>query len=506
MYLTDKYLYTDVCIVGGGSAGSAAATYAARLGLDTIVLEQQQSLGGMFTNAYVSGLAGVREGFAQEVEARGLERGIIKPSNLCPVFDAEKAKFILEDLVHGSGARIIYDVTVYDAVCENGMIREVLAFCKGTRLIVRAKYFIDASGDAILAGMAGVPTTHGNGEFFGYSSASSLHARFIHVDWSKWKEAMDTWKAENIAKGVSADKVPPLMGEKIREGVKKGLLPPMLGHYLSNTGSRTIPGADPDPEHDLSLLVILHTYFCRNTDPEDLTRQIVEQHYQVDVLEKFFRENLPGWENCSLAALPPMNGIRDGRRIEGEYVFGKEDLATQRKFEDSIARFDDMFDLHHPYTPGLVLRHAVIQNLPEGKPGFYRDITCGPDMHPFGKPTGFECRTDPKGWCEIPYRSIVPLKCDNLFVAGRCFSVDFETLGGCRLVATCMSTGQAAAVAAKLCLEENTTPRALDGKKVHNYLRDVCGIPLDTVYGRLEERLKTKGEPYISPADSVKYR
>ena len=506
MYLTDKYFYTDVCIVGGGSAGSAAAYYAARSGLDVIVLEQQQALGGFFTAGYGSGLAGVREGFASELVIQGEKRGIVKPSSLCPVFDSEKTKFVLEDMVHGAGARIFYDVTVYDTVVENGKIKEVLAFCRGSRIIVRAKFFIDSSGDAVLSAMAGVPVKVGNGEFFGINSASSLHSRFIHVNWAKWSKAMEDWKQKNLKKGIPEDQIPPLMGTKVKEGVARGELPQMLGQYLTNTGTRAIPGADPDPEHDRTLMVILHAYACRNTDPEDLTRQIIEQHYQLDLLEGFFRKNLPGWENCSLVSIAPVYGVRDGRRAEGEYVFSKEDMVTQKKFKDSIARFDDMFDLHHPYTPGLVMRHAVIPSIPKDKPGFYREVTCGPEMHPFGRPVGYECRTDPKGWCEIPYRSIVPLNCDNLFVAGRCFSADFEALGGCRLVSTCMSMGQAAAAATKLCLEENSIPRDLDGIKVHNYLRDVYGIPLDTVYGRLEERTKMKGEPYISPVDSIKYR
>ena len=127
-------------------------------------------------------------------------------------------------------------------------------------------------------------------------------------------------------------------------------------------------------------------------------------------------------------------------------------------------------------------------------------------MHPFGYPEGFECRTDPKGYCEVPYKAIVPRKIKNLFAVGRCFSVGFDTLGGIRLVATCMSLGQAAGVAAKLCLDRDCAPSELDGKLVHKYLMDECGIPLESVTGRLITKAETKGEPYISTADSIKYR
>lgn len=506
MYVADRVFYFDICVIGGGSAGSAAAVYAARAGANVVLLEQQQAMGGMLTNGYVSGLAGIREGFAQEFEQGLAKKGISKPSILCPIFDPERAKLVLERMVHAAGVRIFYDVTVFDAVTEGAIIKEVHAFYRGTRIIVRAKQFIDCSGDAVVAAMVGVPVYHGNGEFFGYSSASTMHARVAHVNWEKWTAAVAEHKREQAAAGIPEENQQALMLKLAKEAVKNGDLPPIMGEYFSFGATRNIPGADLDELHDRSILWILHAYQCRNTDPEDMTRQIVEQHYQLELSEAFARKYAPGWENAVLSSIPGMNGVRDGRRIQGEYVFGREDMVTQRKFEDSIARFDDMFDLHHPVTPGVVMRHAHIARKPEGAPGFYEEEQCNLSMHPYGSPEGVACRTDPKGWCEIPYRSIVPLGIDNLFVAGRCFSADFEAIGGARLVATCMSTGQAAGIAAKLCIDQHTTNRNLNGREVHDYLRDVCGIPLDTVYGRLEERTQTPGEPYISAADSIKYR
>ncbi len=507
MYVAEKILYADVCVIGGGSAGSAAAVYAARAGLDVILLEQQQAMGGMLTNGYVSGLAGVREGFAQEFEKGLQDKGIAKPSVLCPIFDPERAKLILERMVHAAGVRIFYDTTVYDAVTDGRNIKEVMGFFRGSRIVVRAKQYIDCSGDAVVAAISGVPVYHGNGEFFGISSASSMHARMAHVNWDIWSKAVANWKKQQTEAGIPEAKHMSLMLKLAKDAVANGDLPPIMGEYFSYGGTRNMPGADLDESIDRSVLFIMHAYNCRNTDVEDMSRQIVEQHYQLELAEDFVRKYCPGWEKATLTAIASMNGVRDGRRIQGEYVFSREDMVTQRKFEDSIARFDDMFDLHHPVTPGVVMRHAHIPKIPEGKPGFYlADEPLNLKMHPYGTPEGVACRTDPKGWCEIPYRSIVPENIDNLFVAGRCFSADFETIGGARLVATCMSTGQAAGVAARLCLQERKSNRELDGRLVHNYLRDVCGIPLDTVYGRLEERTKTKGEPYISPADSIKYR
>jgi hypothetical protein len=505
MHVSEKIFYADVAVIGGGSAGCSAAISSARAGLDTILLEQQTTLGGMATNGYVSGLAGVLEGNAKEFNDKMNAKGLTKQTPLCPIFDAEKAKLVLESMVIGAGVRILYDITVYDVVTENNMIKEVLAYCRGTRIIVRAEYFIDGSGDANVAAMAGAPVAHGNGEFSGYSSASSLHSRVVHVNFSKWQAACDEWIAKQIADGIPENSRTSLMYEQIKKALANGDMPKNLAAYMRGGGGRLVPGLDPDIEHDRTVLWILHAYNCRNTDVEDLTRQLLEQHVQITKSEEFFNKYCAGWEHAKIVSIANMNGLRDSRRIIGEYVFSGEDLAAQRKFEDSIARFDDMFDLHHPVTPGLVMRHSHVRKPGEGT-GFYREAQCDCDMHPFGRPEGYEARTNPKAWCEVPYRTIVPKIIDNLFVVGRCFSADFNALGGIRLVATCMSTGQAAGVAARLCKKNHVIPRKLNGKEVHDYLVHEEGVPLETVYGRLAERERMSGEAFVSPADSIKYK
>ena len=95
-----------------------------------------------------------------------------------------------------------------------------------------------------------------------------------------------------------------------------------------------------------------------------------------------------------------------------------------------------------------------------------RPAECSSDMHPFVKPGGYEARINPLEYSEIPYRSLVPLKIDNLFVTGRCVSAEFNAIAAVRVIAPSMSTGQAAAIAAGMCIKENIAPRELDGKLV----------------------------------------
>jgi len=510
MYTNEKVLYADVAIVGGGSAGSSAAITAARAGLNTILLEQHISLGGMMTNGYVGGLAGLREGNAKELNDRMESRGIVKPSNLCPLFDCEKAKLELENMVVGAGARVIYETTVYDVVMDGeNKIKAVLGYCRGTKITVYADMFIDGSGDANLAAMAGAPVEYSSAEFSGYSSASSLAARIAHVDVMKWEAARKEWQEKQIADGVPSEQRTTLDKALMQKAYENGDLPAALLAYknqIANQFSRVVPGLDYDSDHDRTTVWYFKSFNCRNTDVEDLTRQILEQHRHLDYCERFLNKYCPGFENAKIAAIPCMNGTRDSRRIRGEYVFSGKDMVGQSRFEDSIARFDDMFDLHHPVSPNLILRHVHIHGEHSEK-GFYCEAKHNLDMHPYTEPEGIEGRTDPKGYCEIPYRSIVPLKIDNLYVVGRCYSADFYALGGARLISTMMSLGQAAAAAAKLCKEKNVTPRQLDGRDVHKYLVEVEGVPLDTITERLLERQGVPGEPYyIVAGDNMKYK
>ena len=510
MYTDDKVLYADVAIIGGGSAGSSAAITAARNGLSAILLEQHIALGGEMTNGYVGGIAGVREGNAKEFVERLDKRGMVKPSNLCPLIDSERAKLELESMVVGAGARVLYEATVYDVeMGDDNKIKAVFAYCRGTRVKVIADMFIDASGDANVAAMAGAPVEYSTAEFSGYSSASSLACRIAHVDIVKWEAAKKEWDEQQEKDGVPKEKRITLDRKLLLEAEKNGDLSTNFVAYkkaLATQMSRIAPGLDPDLDHDRTTVWYFKSFNCKNTDIEDLTRQILEQHRQMDYCERFLNKYCPGFENAKLSTLPCMNGVRDSRRIRGEYVFSGRDMVEQARFEDCIARFDDMFDLHHPVDFNVFMRHIHLHG-PAGEKGFYSEPTHDLNMHPYCEPEGIEGRTDPKGYCEIPYRCIVPLKVDNLFVVGRCYSADFYALSGARLIATMMSLGQAAAVATKLCKDEGVTPRKLDGKKVHKYLMDVEGVPLETPTPRMIEKANMPGKPYYNKqGDNMKYK
>jgi hypothetical protein len=174
-------------------------------------------------------------------------------------------------------------------------------------------------------------------------------------------------------------------------------------------------------------------------DPDDLTRAEVEARAQTMQLLAFFRRDVPGFENARIAATAAQIGIRESRRIVGEYTLTRDDVLNARTFEDAVARSAYPIDIHNPAGAGT---------------------------------TTF--RLPPGASYEIPYRCLLPQRVDGLLVAGRCISTTHEALASTRLTPTVMTLGQAAGTAAALCAAGRYEARAID-------------------YGRLRERLMADG-------------
>ncbi len=485
----------DVLVAGGGVAGVSAALSAARSGLRTLILESQISLGGLATNGFVTGVAGMIEGNCKEWMDRLDTEGnvIIRPH--LPAIDPEKAKLTLENMLLEAGARILYGTYVIDAVTDNGNIKEAVCHTKSGKMTVSAKIFIDATGDADLAAYAGVPYEVGSPQFAGLNMSTTLAFRLANVNLNKYGEANKEWMAKNSAGGKIWTKMS-LMSELEEQAIRNGDLP----YFIFPTALIYPVPQTPSDNADICVMTT-HSFFTRNTDVEDLTRQIIEQHRQIALMEKFFKKYLPGFDKCRITGIANLHGIRDSRRIVGEYILKDTDVACAQKFEDGIAKFPEFFDTHHPTSPRLGFMRHIHMAEPKA-PAICRPAQCTDDMHPFGKPGGYEARVNPLEYCEIPFRSLVPLKINNLLVTGRCVSAEFNAIAAVRVIAPSMSTGQAAAIAAGLCIKNGISPRELDGKLVRKAMIDQ-GIPLDKEPGgHWSEVKKTlKGEFVILPGD-----
>ena len=179
----------DLLVAGGGVAGVSAALTAARQGLKVLLVEGQISLGGLATNGYVNGIAGMVDGNCAEwldkLEAEGAL--IRRPHQSC--IDPEKGKLALERMLLEAGVKIIYGVYVTGVTVKNKIIKEIVCHSTGGEMALSAKLFIDGTGDANLAAYAGVPYEEGGNDFHGLNMGTTLAFRMANVNLPKYGEA-----------------------------------------------------------------------------------------------------------------------------------------------------------------------------------------------------------------------------------------------------------------------------------------------------------------------------
>lgn len=494
-----RKFYCDVAVVGGGVGGCSAAITAARRGLRVMLFEKGVSLGGLATNGFVPQVAGMIEGnckeFVDRLETEGWLKRKSPTDDHNPTFDPEWGKITLERMVMESGCRIIYDATCVDCEMEGNRIKYACFFTKGGWVAVYAKFFIDATGDADLAAMAGTPFEVGGQDFCGLCGSTTLGTRWQGFNKPKYAEADAKWRQEQIDNGVARDKVKPLLYSLEEKAIAAGELPRHVANDFSGIFQVEIPNT---ADEDLGFCTFsFHSYYTHNTDVEDITRQLVEQRQLIARYDLFLRKYVPGYENCHLIGSGSLPGTRDSRRIFGEYMLKAEDIACGTKFEDGIARFPEFFDTHHPTNADVIFMRHIHMKQPKGS-AICRCPQCTAAMHPFGIPAGLEARSDPRDYCDIPYRSIVPLGCDNLLAVGRCSSAEFHANGGMRIIGPAMGTGQAAGVAVDMAVRSGAIPRELDGRAVRKAMIEEEGVNLDAYpEGYWTMMRDMEGEPII---------
>ena len=263
----------------------------------------------------------------------------------------------------------------------------------------------------------------------------------------------------------------------LAHAIPEGKLPPIDNHLNWITH---LPGR---PEHcgmDEVSICFAHSRNCFPTKNEDLTRMYQEGREQVNILAKFLKENIPGFEHSYLSYTGSLLGVRESRRIVGEYVLKTLDFARGERFADAVADTSHHYDLHNPDGPGNI---KWAEEIIDGKVCY---VSSHGGKGSWPPPGGYENMSD--GWgrkgdarqfrknpCDIPYRSLIPVKLENLIVAGRCLSSEFMAQAAARLILCCLNMGQAAGTAAALSLKDNVTLRKLDVPKLQAILKDERG-------------------------------
>ncbi len=427
-----------------------AAIAAARGGCKTLVIERESCLGGLATVGLVNIPLDYVSGIGAEMFKRLEDVDALWHRNT----DPEKHKLILDRMVTEAGCDILFHTQVVDSIVSNGAICGVVVESKSGRQAILAKRVVDCSGDADAAAFAGCEFAMGR-DSDNLTQACSLEFRLGGVDWDKY----------NTSELKAND---PMFFTLLENAIAAGDVPPIENHLNWITH---VPGRAEHCGKDEVSMCIAHSRNCHPLDNRDLTRMYLEGREQVDVLWKFIRKFIPGFDACWLIDTAPLLGVRDSRRILGEYVLTTMDIASRAKFDDVCAISWRVFDIHNPDGMGN-LKWTEIEM--DGKTRYltcHRKPTPKQDLPPGGEVCDYMGRThDDPDWMtlpqpehyDVPYRCLVPAGVDNLLVAGRCLSSDFPAQSATRLVMCCNYMGEAAGTAAAISLNNDIPPRKVD--------------------------------------------
>ena len=434
----------DVAVVGGGSAGSACAIRCAQLGLSVVVIDRYAMLGGSATNATVCPMMPThvahRGVFAQiERELRASGEATRDGTTTMLWFAPERLGMVYERLLTGSGGEVLYDATLVDVLDAPGAdsatrpaprrLRHLVVMTAQGMVCVEAGVMVDASGDAVLARLAGVPTR--SGDEAGANQVCSLRFTMGGIDvdayrdyclslgdeFSPLKSGFFFESAMVVGRGFALE---PLF----RQGVAEGLLSEGDLRYYQAFSVPGKPGVMAFNCPHIPSLV-------SNTTARGRSAAIVEAHAAIDRLARFLRAKMPGFGSSFLVGVAPMLGVRESWRIDGVYRLTEQDYARQARFDDGLVRGDWFIDVHSQ-SKGLFHQKGY-------QPGDYY---------------------------EIPYRCFVAPQVSNLLVVGRCISTTFLMQASVRIIPTVIDMGDAAGCACALSAASGVLPLALSGVEV----------------------------------------
>jgi len=440
----------DVIVIGGGMAGCAAAVSAARAGCQTLLIESFGFLGGWATAALVNPfmshcaadgkalVGGLYEHIRERLRSAG---GLLANS-----FDSEAMKFVLQEMVIESGAGLRLHTFLERArVRGDGSIAVRLRSKTGVEEI-GCRRLVDCSGDGDAAVSLGARYEMGDAE--GLPQAVTLMFDMGGVDFARAmayvRDHPDQFRFPKLP--TDADPV------KLAEGVIS-----VAGYYdlVAEARAKGEYEAAGDlifyigrPQRGTVVFNTTHIGDVDGANADDLTRAEIEGRRQMMSIVGFVRKYVPGFEESYLLQSAAHVGVRETRRIIGEYLFSEDDVIEARKFDDAICRLAYPVDVHSGRGSGYT-KSEEEEDRRRARPN-----------------------APPRGdWYEVPYRCLVPLGVEDLLVAGRCVSSTQAGHGAIRIMPCCAAMGEAAGTAAAMSLRDGIAPRRVDGTAVRDALR-----------------------------------
>lgn len=404
----------DLAVIGGGYAGVAAALAAARTGAEVLLVDKSNCLGGAAVNClvnpymlYWTEMNGSRvdlsAGIFLELHRRMEARGAMWQET----FLEEELKFVLNEMVAEAGVDLLFHAYIFKAEKADGRITSVTVATKSGEMVIEADYFIDATGDAQLAYLAGCPTVLGR-EPDHLCQPMTLCFRLGNVDVEKFFAGKERLNAEH-AKSLAAGE---LMNPRENILVFKTPVKNVL-HFNTTRVVRKNP-----------------------TDPVEVTEAEVLARKQVYEIYDFMKKHADGLEDSFLMMTAAEIGVRESRMIVGDYVLTEQDCRNCVKFEDAIAACNYDIDIHNPEGTGT--SHYYF---------------------PVGE------------YYTIPYRSLIPKGVENMLVAGRCISSDHGAQASYRIMPVVCCIGEAAGEAMGLAVRNRCSVREIHPQVLRSELR-----------------------------------
>lgn len=400
----------DVIVAGAGAAGICAAVAAARQGARVCLVERYGVLGGNLTVGFVGPILGMVSKGTMRDELMSL-LGV--PENdmlgwIGVAHDFEKAKRVIADFVDIDNLTVLMQSPAVDVIKEGNRVKGLLISGNDGLKAIYGKVVIDSTGDGDISFLAGAETMKGRSD--GLCQPVSLEFTIGNVDESR--AVVCIGDVDDVKLGDE-----PFL-EYCRRCAENRELPPELAAVRLH---RTVtPGQRQVNTTQLNRI--------DGTDTASLFRAEAALRRQIGIITEFLRSHLPGYEDCLVISSGATLGVRESRRVRGEYVLTREDVVDGARFPDvAVHKAEFIVDIHNPAGAGQA--EATIQY-------------CTP--------------------YDIPYRCFVPLGVDGLLTAGRCISGTHDAHASYRVMSICLAMGEAAGVAAAIAAEQDALPRDLD--------------------------------------------
>ena len=417
--LEEKY-NVDVFVAGGGAAGVAAAVAAARQGKKVFLAEATGVLGGLGTTGLVPAFAQFDDGKDFIATGIGFEirQNVSKHIPLTRHFssiNAEELKREYDRILTESGVKFTFFTTVCDVITSGDKIDSVVLFSKSGMFTVKAKIYIDCTGDGDLCALGG-------GEFEIGDENNAVMSQTLCSLWTNIEE-------DRIVPGPQNRCIEQAYSDGVLTYEDRHLPGMFMGGYGNKSG---IGGGN-----------IGHTFNINPLDEESLTEAMIWGRKSMLEYEDYYKNYLNGYENMTLCTTSSVLGVRESRRIVCDYMLNVQDFIDRAVFEDEIGRYCYPVDIHVMNTDKDEYERFMGEHM-----GL---------RYSSGESYG------------IPYRSIVPVSFSNVLVAGRCIGADRQMQSSIRVMPGCFLTGQAAGVAAALASDSEDV-RKIDIKELQQNL------------------------------------